>query len=107
MAGQRGFWDVEDLLERLTRTVDFELFRPALVEALGSSDPSRGGRAGFDPLLKLKMLVLGAMHALSLQQTDYLVHDRLSWMRFCGFSTTSRIVRGYCRSPRTAQRNCC
>ena len=30
------------------------------------------------------MLVLGAMHGLSLQQTDYLVRDRLSWMRFCG-----------------------
>ena len=30
------------------------------------------------------MLVLGAMHGLSLQQTDYLVRNRLSWMRFCG-----------------------
>ena len=30
------------------------------------------------------MLVLQAMHGLSLQQTEYLVRDRLSWMRFCG-----------------------
>jgi IS5 family transposase len=30
------------------------------------------------------MLVLQALHGLSLQQTDYLVRDRLSWMRFCG-----------------------
>jgi IS5 family transposase len=64
--------------------VDFELFRPALVEALGRSNPCKGGRPGFDPVLKFKMLVLGAMHGLSLQQTDYLVRDRLSWMRFCG-----------------------
>ena len=94
MQGQRGFWDVEDRLkelsaegdplERLAQTVDFELFRPALGEALGRSDPSKGGRPGFDPVLKFKMLVLGAMHGLSLQQTDYLVRDRLSWMRFCG-----------------------
>jgi IS5 family transposase len=94
MQGQRGFWDVEDRLkelssegdplERLGKTVDFELFRPALGEALGRSDPSKGGRPGFDPVLKFKMLVLGAMHGLSLQQTDYLVRDRLSWMRFCG-----------------------
>lgn len=26
----------------------------------------------------------GAMHGLSLQQSDYLVPDRLSWMWFCG-----------------------
>lgn len=94
MQGQRGFWDVEDRLkelsaegdplERLTKTVNFEIFRPALVEALGRSDPSKGGRPGFDPVLKFKMLVLGAMHGLSLQQTDFLVRDRLSWMRFFG-----------------------
>lgn len=67
MQGQRGFWDVEDRLkelsaegdplERLTKTVNFEVFRPALVEALGRSDPSKGGRPGFDPVLKFKMLV--------------------------------------------------
>jgi IS5 family transposase len=30
------------------------------------------------------MLVLQAMHGLSLAQTEFLVADRLSWMRFCG-----------------------
>ncbi|GAA0786764.1 transposase [Roseibium denhamense] len=30
------------------------------------------------------MLVLQAMHGLSLAQTEYLVAERLSWMRFCG-----------------------
>jgi IS5 family transposase len=94
MPGQRGFWDVEerlkelsaegDPLEKLGATVDFELFRPVLTKALGGSDPSKGGRPGFDPVLKFKMLVLQALHGLSLQQTDYLVRDRLSWMRFCG-----------------------
>ena len=97
MQGQRGFWDIEDRLkelsaegdplERLARTVDFELFRPVLLKALGRSDPSKGGRPGFDPVLKFKMLVLGALHGLSLQQTDYLVRDRLSWMRFCRLGT--------------------
>jgi len=94
MRGQRGFWDVEgrlkelsaegDPLEKLSVTVDFELFRPVLAEALRRGDPSKGGRPGFDPVLKFKMLVLQALHGLSLQQTDYLVRDRLSWMRFCG-----------------------
>ncbi len=30
------------------------------------------------------MLVLQALHGLSLEQAEYLVADRLSWMRFCG-----------------------
>lgn len=66
MAGQRGFWDVEDRLaelsrkgdplERLTATVDFELFHPALRKALKRSSPAKGGRPPFDPVLKFKNL---------------------------------------------------
>ena len=85
MQGQRGFWDVEDRLkeisaegdplERLARTVDFELFRPVLTKVLGRRDPANGGRPSFDPVLKFKMLVLGAMHGLSLQQTEAVVAE--------------------------------
>lgn len=92
--GQAGFWDLEnrlkelseqgDPLEDLSRTVDFELFRPVLRKAFKQKNPARGGRPGFDPLLKFRMLVLQALHGLSLEQTEYLVHDRLSWMGFCG-----------------------
>lgn len=64
--------------------MDFELFRRDLERALGARDRSKGGRPPFDPVLKFKMLVLQAMHGLSLEQTEYLVSDRLSWMRFCG-----------------------
>src|SRR6056297_1203040 len=94
MAGrQLGFWDVEDRLrelssqgdplEKLAATVDFEIFRAELAAVLGPRDPSKGGRPAFDPVLKFRMLVLQAMHGLSLAQTEYLVADRLSWMRFC------------------------
>lgn len=94
MRGQRGFWDVEDRLkelsaegdplEKLSATVDFEMFRPLLEKAVRRSGTSKGGRPGFDVVLKFRMLVLQALHGLSLHQTDYLVRDRLSWMRFCG-----------------------
>lgn len=96
MAHQPGFWDVEerlksisakgDPLETLSATVDFEIFRPVLAKALKRADPSKGGRPGFDPVLKFKMLVLQTMHGLSLEQTEFLVRDRLSWMRFCGLA---------------------
>jgi IS5 family transposase len=94
MKGQRGFWDVEhrlqelsrqgDPLEKLSLTVDFEIFRPVLDEAPGPRDAAQGGRPPFDAVLKFRMLVLQALHGLSLEQTEYLVRDRLSWMRFCG-----------------------
>jgi IS5 family transposase len=92
-SGQSGFWDVQDRLrelsaqgdplEKLATTVDFELFRPELTAALGTRDLRKGGRPAFDPVLKFRMLVLQALHGLSLAQTEYLVADRLSWMRFC------------------------
>jgi hypothetical protein len=95
MAGrQPGFWDVEhrlrelsaqgDPLEKLAAIVDFEIFRHELEAALGSRDRSKGGRPPFDPVLKVRMPVLQAMHGLSLAQTEFPVSDRLSWMRFCG-----------------------
>jgi transposase len=71
-------------LEKLAATVDFEIFRPDLDAALGPRDGSKGGRPSFEPVLKFRMLVLQAMHGLSLAQTEFLVADRLSWMRFCG-----------------------
>jgi len=99
---QPGFWDVEerlrqlsaqgDPLEKLAATVDFEIFRGALEAALGFRDRSKGGRPPFDAVLKstalrasppARMLVLQAMPGSSLAQTEYLVADRLSWMRFC------------------------
>jgi hypothetical protein len=94
--GQPGFWDVQDRLrelsaqgdplEKLAATVDFEIFRADLAAALGGRDRAKGGRPAFDPVLKFRMLMLQAMHGLSLAQTEYLLADRLSWMRFCGLS---------------------
>ena len=83
---QPGFFDVEhrlqdlsaqgDPLERLAATVDFEMFRDELERAIGRPDRSKGGRPPLDPVLKFRMLVLQAMHGLSLAQTEYLVADR-------------------------------
>ncbi|MBS1078837.1 IS5/IS1182 family transposase, partial [Gluconobacter kondonii] len=59
---QAGFFDVEERLARLigdqleafSRTVDFEVFRPELEQALAYSDGSKGGRPPFDPVLMFK-----------------------------------------------------
>ena len=94
MSKQAGFWSVEDRLaeisdggdplETLNATVDFEMFRPILERAAGSKRSGKGGRPAMDVVLKFRMLVLQSLHGLSLDATEKMVRDRLSWMRFCG-----------------------
>lgn len=78
-------------MEKLASTVDFEVFRSTLKLALQRRNPAKGGRPAFDPILKFKMLVLQSMHGLSLEQTEFMVRDRLSWMRFCKLGPGDRV----------------
>jgi len=73
-----------DTLERLNGLVDFELFRPDLERAAPRADRSRGGRPPFDHVFMFKVLILQASHSLSDERTEFLIKDRLSFMRFLG-----------------------
>ena len=94
MAGQPGFFDLDerlkqlsaggDPLERLAAVVDFELFRKPLAKALKRSDRARGGRPPYDAVLMFKVLVLQALYNLSDDQAEFQIRDRLSFMRFLG-----------------------
>ena len=89
-----GFFDLDDRLaelsakgddlERVKALVDFEMFRPALEAAVPRADRSKGGRPAFDHILMFKVLILQAMHTLSDERTEFLIKDRLSFMRFLG-----------------------
>ncbi len=74
-----------DPLEVLDETVDFEYFRVWLVEGLGYGDGSKGGRPPFDPVSMFKVLILQAQHNLSDAKMEFMIRDRLSWLRFLGF----------------------
>ncbi len=101
MRGQAGFFDVDerlkelsakgDDLERLNAIVDFELFRPDLERAVPRSDGSRGGRPPFDHVFMFKILILQASHSLSDERTEYLIKDRLSFMRFLGLALADTV----------------
>jgi hypothetical protein len=94
MVQQPGFFNMSDRLRelsakgddlgRIAAQVDFQQFRPQLERALPRSDGSEGGRPGFDRVLMFKVLLLQAMHGLSDERCDYLIKDRLSFMRFLG-----------------------
>ena len=101
MASQLGFFDVDsrlrelsakgDDLEHISTLVDFEVFRLDLVRAVPRSDGTKGGRPAFDPVLMFKILLLQAMHGLSDERTEYLIKDRLSFMRFLGLGLSDAV----------------
>lgn len=80
-----------DPLERLSKVINFEVFRKDLDEALSFSNQGKGGRPAYDAVLMFKMLVLQALYNLSDDQVEYQIKDRLSFMRFLGLSISHRI----------------
>ena len=74
-----------DPLEVLDQVVDFEQFREPLERALGYADGSKGGRPPYDPVVMFKILILAARHTVSDERMEFLIRDRLSWLRFLGF----------------------
>jgi IS5 family transposase len=95
--GQLGFYDLDkrleaisakgDPLEALKSIVPFESFR-AEIEAVVRLTPedrkSNAGRKPFDAVLMFKVLVLQTLYNLSDEQVEYLIRDRISFMRFLG-----------------------
>ena len=76
---------VGDPLETMERVVDFEAFRLVLDVALAYADGSKGGRPPYDPVAMLKVLILAAQNNVSDARMEFLIRDRLSWLRFLGF----------------------
>ena len=101
MGGQTGFFDVEDGLKRLSGlgdqleafcgAVDFEMFRDDLLSALAYGDRTQGGRPPFDPVMMFKILVIQATNNLSDERAEFLINDRLSFMRFLGLGLSDRV----------------
>ena len=96
-----GFFDVDerlseltakgDDLERVKALVNFEMFRSELEAAVPRADRSKGGRPAFDHVLMFKVLILQAMHSLSDERAEYLIKDRLSFMRFLGLGLVDAV----------------
>lgn len=101
MSGLPGLFDVDERLKRLSDlgdqllafsgAVDFEIFRADLDRVLGYSDGAQGGRPPFDAVLMFKILVIQAANNLSDERAEFLINDRLSFMRFLGLGLSDRV----------------
>lgn len=101
MAKEPGLFDVDarlrelsakgDDLERVNALVDFEAFRSELERAVPRAERLKGGRPPYDHVLMFRILILQASHSLSDERTEYLIKDRLSFMRFLGLSLADRV----------------
>lgn len=90
---QRGLFDFEDRmreigakdpLARLHEVVDWEAFRGPIETAVVPEPKGPGGRPRFDAIIMFKALVLQRLYHLSDAQTEFMIRDRLSFMRFVG-----------------------
>lgn len=80
-----------DPLVRLNAVVDWELFRPVLAPVRDKERLSNAGRKPFDLIVMFKVLLLQTLYNLSLDQTEYQIRDRLSFMRFLGLSLSDAV----------------
>jgi transposase, IS5 family len=99
---QPGFFDLSrryesldakpDPLVALNKLIPWEEFRPKLVAALekaglratAESRKSAAGRKPLDAIVMFKVLILQSLYNLSDDNAEYMIRDRLSFMRFLG-----------------------
>ena len=79
-------------LEAWVAAVDFEIFRADLDTALAYADGRKGGRPPYDPVLMFKTLIIEAQNNLSDARAEFLIGDRLSFMRFLGLGLQDKVA---------------
>ncbi len=91
MVQQAGFFDVDERLKRLgdqfearVAAADFEIFRADPDTAPAYADGRKGARPPHDPVLMFRIPIIQAQNTLSDDRAEFLISDRLSFMRFLG-----------------------
>ena len=98
---QPGFFDLDnryesisklgDPLEVLGRAIPWEAFRPLLSKALHKLKKSNAGCKPYDSVFMFKILVLQSLNNLSDDKTEFMIKDRLSFMRFLGLDFEDKV----------------
>jgi IS5 family transposase len=80
----------KDRLLKLSERIDWSIFGYSLKKAIEKEDrKSNAGRPRFDEMKMFKVLVLQRLYALSDEEMEFQLRDRLTFSRFCGFDTES------------------
>jgi IS5 family transposase len=77
-----------DPLLKLNKIIEWELFRAQLQNIRNNN---LTGRKGFDVVMMFKVLILQALYNLSDDAMEYMLRDRLSFMRFLGLTVTDKV----------------
>jgi transposase len=77
-----------DPLLKLNKIIEWDLFRPQL-QSIRNNDIV--GCKGFDVVMMFKILILQALYNLADDAMEYMLRDRLSFMRFLGLAMTDKI----------------
>lgn len=80
-----------DPLEKLSKFIDFEAFRPTLETGLYKLPKGHGGRPPYDYVLLFKVLILQRFYNLSDTQTEYQINYRMSFMRFLNLTISDDV----------------
>jgi len=80
-----------DPLEKLSRGIDFEIFRVLLEDNLSKISKGPGGRPPYDYILMFKILILQRYYNLSDEQVEFQINNRMSFMRFLHLSIADDI----------------
>jgi IS5 family transposase len=82
---------IGDPLERVSRVIEFEQFRPILDKVFKKEPIAPGGRPPWDYVLMFKILLLQQWYSIADDLTEFLINDRLSFQRFLGLSLGSKV----------------
>ena len=85
--------ELGDPLLKINKTIDWEIFRKTIEEAI-RKDMSKGGRPPYDAVLMFKITMLQQWYGLSDMAAEYHINDSLSYMRFLGLEVGDKIPDG-------------
>jgi IS5 family transposase len=100
--GKEGLFDAEfakqDLsfignpLEKISRVIDFEMFRQTLEDGLlNKPKKNNAGAKRYDVLILFKILILQRYYGLGDKQVEYQIIDRTSFKTFLGLSSGDKV----------------
>ena len=84
--------DIGNPLEKISKVVDFEMFRDTLeAKMLNCDKKNNAGAKPFDVVMMFKIIILQRYYGLGDTQIEYQILDRLSFKKFLGLESGDKV----------------